>query len=103
MMTDHFRKAGLLKGFNHPIPSFHPLSLPGNSESFIGIKTVSIFPENARKGLSAIAASYLLLSRETGQPLATMDGTAITLWRTACTSALAAGWVLSTKSFFRLL
>lgn len=84
MMTDHFRKA------TTPYPlSIHSL-LSGNSESFIGIKTVSIFPKNAQKGLSAIAASYLLLSRDTGQPFATMDGTAITLWRTACTSALAA-------------
>ncbi|GAQ85224.1 ornithine cyclodeaminase [Klebsormidium nitens] len=71
---------------------------PSGNESFIGVKTVTVFPDNSKNGLSAIAASYLLLSGNTGQPLACMDGTAITLWRTACTSALAARFLARTDS-----
>jgi ornithine cyclodeaminase len=40
-----------------------------------------------------VEASYILLDGETGRPLAMMDGRAITLWRTAAASALAASYL----------
>lgn len=60
------------------------------SASSIGVKVSTVFPENTRKGLHSVNGSYLLLSAETGQPCAIIDGRALTLLRTAAVSALAA-------------
>ncbi|SHF63528.1 ornithine cyclodeaminase [Kaistia soli DSM 19436] len=59
----------------------------------VGVKIVTVFPGNAAKGLATVAGVYLLLSGETGVPLAMIDGTALTLWRTAAASALAASYL----------
>jgi alanine dehydrogenase len=56
----------------------------------IGIKIATVFPGNAARGLPAVNASYLLLSGQTGEPRALIDGRALTLLRTAAVSALAA-------------
>jgi ornithine cyclodeaminase len=56
----------------------------------IGVKIVTVFPRNADHGLPAVNAMYLLLSWQTGEPLAMIDGRALTLLRTAAVSALAA-------------
>ncbi len=57
---------------------------------FVGVKTVSVFPDNGRRGLPSVFGTYLLMSGDTGEPLAALDGTRLTLWRTAAASALAA-------------
>lgn len=58
---------------------------------YMGIKSVTVFPDNAaRSGKPAIAGMYLLLSTETGETLAILDATRLTVWRTAAASALAA-------------
>src|SRR5712692_10258985 len=57
----------------------------------LGIKIVTVFPDNARRSLPAVYGTYLLLDAATGMPLALLDGTALTLRRTAAASALAAG------------
>lgn len=59
----------------------------------IGIKTVSVFPDNAKLGHGSVAATYLLLDARTGLPKAVIDGEAITLRRTGCASALAASYL----------
>ena len=64
-----------------------PAWLPGR---FLGIKTVSVFPGNAARGLPGLHATYTLYDAATGQPLAQMDGDQITARRTAAASALAA-------------
>jgi ornithine cyclodeaminase/alanine dehydrogenase-like protein (mu-crystallin family) len=56
----------------------------------IGVKIATIFPGNADLGLPSVNAAYLLLSGQTGQPCALIDGRALTLLRTAAISALAA-------------
>ena len=56
----------------------------------LGVKIVTVFPSNEQRGLSSINGEYLLLSRETGEPLALIDRRALTLLRTAAVSALAA-------------
>ena len=55
-----------------------------------GVKVVSVFPGNTARAKASVLGSYLLLSGETGEPLAVLDGRALTLWRTAAASALAA-------------
>ena len=59
----------------------------------IGIKIVTVFPDNATRGLSAVMASYVLLDGETGKPLAFIDGEMLTVRRTAAASALAADYL----------
>ena len=67
-------------------------SAPGAATAgkYLGIKSVTVFPDNVRVGKPAVFAVYLLLSAETGEPLALIDGPRLTVWRTAAASALAA-------------
>ena len=59
----------------------------------IGIKLVTVFPDNGRVGLASILGQYLLLDGKTGRPQALIDGVQLTLRRTACASALAADFL----------
>jgi ornithine cyclodeaminase len=56
----------------------------------LGVKLVTVMPGAARRGAATVAAMYVLLDRATGEPRAVIDGEALTLRRTAATSALAA-------------
>lgn len=62
----------------------------GGEADVLGTKLVTVFPGNAARGLDSIYGLFVLNSASTGEPLAVMDGRAITLWRTAAASALAA-------------
>ena len=62
-----------------------PAWQPGRS---LGIKSVTVFPANADRGLPSVHATYLLLDGETGAPRAVIDGGALTERRTAAASAL---------------
>jgi len=62
---------------------------PGKG-AFLGTKIVNVFPGNGALGLASVLGTYLLMSGETGAPLAALDGTRLTHWRTAAASALAA-------------
>ena len=59
----------------------------------VGIKIVSVFPGNVEHNLSAVHANYFLLDAKNGLPKAVLDGTELTLRRTACASALAADYL----------
>ncbi|MPZ55739.1 MAG: ornithine cyclodeaminase family protein [Rhizobiales bacterium] len=72
------------------------LLMPSWTESgqkFVGCKVVTVFPDNAPRGEPSLYGSYLLLSGESGEPLAVIDGRVLTAWRTACASALAARYL----------
>jgi ornithine cyclodeaminase len=84
------------------MPAWHALGEETAQGAYIGIKIATVFPENARRNAASVEASYLLLDGETGRPLAVMDGRAITLWRTAAASALAADY-LAKKDATRLV
>lgn len=67
------------------------LLLPAWSfDTFFGIKLVSVFPENPARSLPAIQGIYALFEGKTGAPIATLDGAALTLVKTAANSAMAA-------------
>lgn len=55
----------------------------------LGVKIVSVFPENAYRGLEIVQGAVLLLDAETGAPRALLDGGELTARRTAAGSALA--------------
>ena len=56
---------------------------------FMGVKSVTVFPDNDTRGKPAVFGTYVLLSAETGEALAVLDATRLTAWRTAAASALA--------------
>jgi alanine dehydrogenase len=66
--------------------------------AFVGCKVITVFPDNAALGQPALYGSYLLLSGDTGEPLATLDGRVLTAWRTAAASALAATFLARTDA-----
>jgi ornithine cyclodeaminase/alanine dehydrogenase-like protein (mu-crystallin family) len=72
------------------------------SEAFLGTKIVNVFPDNGQRGLPAVLGLYVLQSGDSGEPLAAMDGTRLTHWRTAAASALAARF-LARRDASRLL
>ncbi len=55
----------------------------------LGVKVVSVYPGNPRRGLPTVTSLYLLLDHATGAPLALADGTTLTAARTAAGSAVA--------------
>jgi alanine dehydrogenase len=79
------------------VDTSHPDARPGTllvmpawrAGGSLGIKVATIFPDNALRGLPAVAATYLLLDAGTGQPRALLDGAELTLRRTGAASALA--------------
>jgi ornithine cyclodeaminase/alanine dehydrogenase-like protein (mu-crystallin family) len=66
------------------------LLMPAWSPDALGVKLVTVMPGAAARGAGTVQASYLLLDRHTGAPVALIDGEALTLRRTAAASALAA-------------
>lgn len=81
------------------VPLRHAHALPGDgslllmpawSPEALGVKLVTVMPGAAARGAATVQASYLLLDRHSGTPLALIDGEALTLRRTAAASALAA-------------
>lgn len=59
----------------------------------IGVKLVTVLPDNRARGLSTVNALYVLFDRESGEPRAVIDGEALTLRRTAAASLLAARYL----------
>jgi ornithine cyclodeaminase len=60
-----------------------------NRPQVLSTKLVSVFPQNAARGLPSHQAVILVFDPSTGSPRAMLDGTAITAARTAAGSALA--------------
>jgi alanine dehydrogenase len=69
----------------------------------LGVKIVTVFPGNTKRSLPAVYGTYVLLDVETGKPLALLDGTALTLRRTAAASALAADFLARQDSAVHLM
>jgi ornithine cyclodeaminase/alanine dehydrogenase-like protein (mu-crystallin family) len=74
----------------HPRADATLLIMPAWAEEFLGCKLVTVFPSNAELDKPSVFGTYLLMSGRTGEPLAVIDGRALTAWRTAAASALAA-------------
>lgn len=69
------------------------LIMPAWQRAFIGIKIVTIFPNNGQRALPGLFSSYLLCDGETGQHIALIDGNEITSRRTAGIAALGADFL----------
>ena len=70
-------------------------SAPGAATAgrYLGVKSVTVFPDNASRGKPAVFGTYLLFSAETGETLAVMDAARLTAWRTGAASALASRYL----------
>jgi len=64
------------------------LLMPCITDDYWCTKLVSFCPENKKSGLPSIHGILVLTSTSTGEPLALMDGSAITAMRTAAVSAV---------------
>ncbi|KAK9071631.1 hypothetical protein SSX86_008060 [Deinandra increscens subsp. villosa] len=73
-------------------------SLSSTTLPYTGVKLVTTHPHNSSLNLPGVHASYVLFSSLTGQTLASMDGTEITVRRTACVSALASRYLSNNGS-----
>jgi len=78
--------------FLHAMPAYIPAMRSA------GIKWVGGYPENAAHGLPYITGLLILNDVETGVPLAVMDCTWITAYRTAAASALSAKYLARPES-----
>jgi len=78
--------------FIHAMPAYIP------ELGVAGMKWVSGFPENPRRGVPYINGLLILNDLQTGMPLCVMDGTWITAQRTAAASALAARYLARADS-----
>ena len=85
------------------MPAWTDLHAAGTSEGgHIGVKIVTVSPDNNAIGKPAVMGLYLLLDGKTGEPQALIDGQRLTQWRTASASALAASY-LARKDASKLL
>lgn len=67
------------------------------NEKICGMKWVSVFPSNARKGVQNVTGIMLLSELETGFPIAVIDGTLSTKMRTAAVGCTAAKYLAPSK------
>jgi 1-pyrroline-2-carboxylate reductase [NAD(P)H] len=77
--------------------------LPAWNEDVIGVKAFTYFPENGAQQLPTLFSKILLFNRSNGVPLAMIDGTTVTYWRTAAVSALASRYLARPESMRMLL
>ena len=101
VVEDAFRQKGEDLAEMPPKPGIHP-----RPDSFIhampaylrgsdaaGLKWISGYPENPKKGLPYITGLFILNDPDTGVPIAVMDAMWITAYRTAAASAVAAKYL----------
>ncbi len=78
--------------FSHAMPAY----IPGMQAA--GMKWVSAYPDNYRLGLPYITGLLVLNDEESGMPLAVMDCTWITAYRTGAATALSARYLARPES-----
>ncbi len=101
-------------GCESPTRHHHTVEVPGGASGtllimpawqtggMMGVKTVTIFGDNAARSLPSVLGQYYLMEASSGEPLALIEGTVLTRWRTAAASALASDY-LSRQNAERLL
>ncbi|MCI0518548.1 MAG: ornithine cyclodeaminase family protein [Woeseiaceae bacterium] len=99
-IEDAFRE-----GATVPQRSQYPVAVPNatsgslllmpawTSGEFLGVKIVTVFPDNELHGMAAVRATYVIMDANTGAPRGILDGTELTLRRTAAASALASKYL----------
>lgn len=78
---------------NEATPDQTLLLMPAWNGRYITTKLVCVTPDNGSRALPAVMASVIVMNAQTGAQIAMIDGARVTLWRTACASALAARYL----------
>lgn len=99
-------RAAFAAGATAPVRASHEVTAAGDrlllmpawDGAGLGVKIVTVFPRNRERGLASVAALYLLMDGATGHPVALIDGEALTLRRTAASSALASSYLSRTDA-----
>ncbi len=103
-LVERLRRA-FRRGAEVPVRHHHEIANPGGPEGtlllmpawqaglHIGIKVVTIFPDNDARSLPSVMGAYLLLDGKSGAPIALIDGPMLTVKRTAAASALASSYL----------
>jgi len=68
-------------------------AMPGAIQGAAGVKWVNVHLDNCRLGLPSIMGIFIYSDPDTGYPLAIMDATELTAYRTAATSAIASRYL----------
>ncbi|MBX2818492.1 MAG: ornithine cyclodeaminase family protein [Rhodothermaceae bacterium] len=112
LVVDALRR-GFASGVHVPLRHHHTipteadpgtlLIMPAWSESnderaVLGVKLANVYTSNPQKGIPSIQGAYILFEKRTGTPVATLDGSTITLFRTAAASVLAATYLARSNS-----
>jgi ornithine cyclodeaminase len=112
-LVERLRQA-FRRDFHVPVRHHHDVEVTGGStatlllmpawqtDRHIGVKMVTVFPDNGERSLPAIMGIYVLIDGKNGSPLALIDGPTLTVKRTAGASALASSY-LSRPDAERLL
>lgn len=79
-----------------------PCFLPGDPDRLV-VKTVTVFPHNARYGKPNILGHVTVYDPETGEPLCVMDAEFLTALRTGAASALATDFLARRDASVMLL
>ncbi len=76
------------------------LTMPGylTQEQALGLKVISVFPDNVKLDKTAISGIILLLDAATGEPLTMMDAGYLTALRTGAVSGLATKYFSQEKA-----
>ncbi len=97
-------------GATLPLRQQHRINVPGSSDGHLivmpawqsgkkmGIKVVTVFPDNADQDLATVNGNYLLMDASTGVCEAILAGNELTRRRTAAASALAASYLARADS-----
>ncbi|MEV6964506.1 ornithine cyclodeaminase family protein [Hamadaea sp. NPDC051192] len=72
-----------------PLSHGELLLMPAEAGGYAGVKLATVAPGNAARGLPRINAVYTLFDAETLQPIALLDGTALTTLRTPAVTVAA--------------
>ena len=77
--------------------------LPSWNDDVIGVKAFTYFPHNEAP-YKSLYSRIMLFDRKHGEPLALVDGTSVTFWRTGGVSALASSFLSreNSETFFLL-
>lgn len=107
--------AAFAEGLRAPVRHHHEVPRPGAEPGTLlimpawrpggqtGVKLVHVCPGNEARGLPVVQGIYVLFDGSTGTPLAVLDGTELTLRRTAAASALAARYLARSDAATHLM
>ncbi len=81
----------LRTNFDIPEKNGQVLYMPAyiKGEGVTGIKLISVYPDNDKKGIPVVPAQMVLMDPETGEVMSIIDGTLLTQIRTAAIQGLA--------------